>query len=738
MSKPIPSKEQGLFRQVVQLYENKQYKKGLKTADQILKKHPDHGDTIAMKALIINTQGKTDEAFELAKLALKYAMKSHVCWHVYGLLYRSQKNYEEAIKAYKFALRLDPDSVQIQRDLALLQVQMRDYPGFVQSRKAMLQARPGFRQNWTAMAIAHHLSGDLQQAEHTLTTFEGTLKSAPSRSDVEHNGATIYKNLVIAEQGDAQRALDHLETIYKTHPDRAAVMELKAKYLLELGKTADAERAYRKLLGRNMDCREYYAGLEKALGLDRTKSEDRTKLVELYKSYAEKSERIDAPRRIPLDFLEGDDFKTAADAYLRRMLQKGVPSTFANVKALYTDEPKKQIITSLVQGYENEEVPNGTTQTNGDKPSPWKISVLFFLAQHYNYHLSRDLTKAMIYIDQCISLNTSPTEYTYTMHKARIHKHQGDTQLASTTMNAAREMDLKDRYINTKCAKYQLRNEQNADALATMGLFTRKEAVGGPLGDLLDMQCMWFLYEDGASYARQKNLALALKRFRAIHDIFDTWTDDQFDFHSFSLRKGMIAAYIDMVRWEDTLRSHPFYVRAALGGIEAYVKLSDDPSLAKEGGGEGESEAEKKKAAKKARKEAERREEERKRAEAAKGNAGKKEDEEGAKKEDHDPEGKELVKTKDPLGEAMRFLGPLLEVAPEVTEGQRWGVEIYLRRKKYLPALKCLLALQKLEPKYEKLGELKSKLEKGVKEAEAELPEQAREVLKEGLAQVKS
>lgn len=120
-------------------------------ADQILKKHPDHGDTIAMKALIINTQGKSEEAFELAKAALKHAMKSHVCWHVYGLLYRSVKNYEEAIKAYKFALRLDPDSAQIQRDLALLQVQMRDYPGYVQSRKAMLQARPGFRQNWSTL-----------------------------------------------------------------------------------------------------------------------------------------------------------------------------------------------------------------------------------------------------------------------------------------------------------------------------------------------------------------------------------------------------------------------------------------------------------------------------------------------------------------------------------------------------------------------------------------------------------
>ncbi|KAG9821036.1 hypothetical protein KCU68_g17144, partial [Aureobasidium melanogenum] len=116
MSVPLSSKEQSLFKQAVQLYESKQYKRGIKTADQVLKKVPNHGDTQAMKALILNSQGKTEEAFDLAKLALKNAMKSNVCWHVYGLLYRSVKNYDEAIKAYKFALRLDPDSRQIQRD----------------------------------------------------------------------------------------------------------------------------------------------------------------------------------------------------------------------------------------------------------------------------------------------------------------------------------------------------------------------------------------------------------------------------------------------------------------------------------------------------------------------------------------------------------------------------------------------------------------------------------------------
>ena len=79
-------------------------------------------------------------------------------WHVYGLLQRSDKKYDEAIKAYRNALKHDKvmclmyrssyhcplvffplslslslslkENVQILRDLSLLQVQMRDMDGF--------------------------------------------------------------------------------------------------------------------------------------------------------------------------------------------------------------------------------------------------------------------------------------------------------------------------------------------------------------------------------------------------------------------------------------------------------------------------------------------------------------------------------------------------------------------------------------------------------------------------------
>jgi hypothetical protein len=63
MPQPLSSKDQANFRQLVKFYEAKQYKKALKTADQLLKKNPNHGDTEAMKALVINSLGNADEGW---------------------------------------------------------------------------------------------------------------------------------------------------------------------------------------------------------------------------------------------------------------------------------------------------------------------------------------------------------------------------------------------------------------------------------------------------------------------------------------------------------------------------------------------------------------------------------------------------------------------------------------------------------------------------------------------------
>ncbi|KAG9253497.1 NMDA receptor-regulated protein 1-domain-containing protein [Emericellopsis atlantica] len=721
MPQPLSAKDQTNFRNVVRAYEDKQYKRGLKTADSILKKNPKHGDTMAMKALILNGQLKTDEAFALAKEALSADFKSHICWHVYGLLYRAVTNFEEAIKAYKMALRFEPESAQIQRDLAILQIQMRDYQGYIQSRQAMLQARPGFRQSWTALAIAHHLAGDLAEAENVLSTYEGTLKSKPSRYDLEHSEAVMYKNSLIAEQGDYQRALEHLEEAAKQNLDRLAVMECRAEYLAKLGRREEAASAYRALIERNPDLQIYYEKLVEVLGISEDNTSERKAV---YDEYASKFPRCDTAKRVPLDFLQGSEFRAAAEAYLTLMLNKGVPSTFANLKHLYADEFKKNTLRELAEEYVKSE---GIDKESKDKG---EAAGLFYLAQHYNYYMSRDLDKSLDYVEKTIEKD--PKSVDYHMTKARIFKHQGDLSKASEMMDHARKLDLKDRYINSKAAKYQLRNNENERALKTVGLFTRQDTVGGPMADLLDMQCVWFLTEDGEAYARQGNVAMALKRFQAVATIFDTWQEDQFDFHSFSLRKGQIRAYIDMMRWEDHIRDHPFYSRAALAAIQVYLKLADKPSSnGVNGNGEDEDEAlAKKKAAKKAKKEQQRMEREAAEKQAKQDpNKGTKTDDE-PKKKDEDPMGLKLAATEDPLGEAIKLLEPLLEVCPKSIEAQHAGFEVYIRRQKHLLALRCLKAAANIDAESPRVHEQTIALRHALNGA-TDVPDKVAQVLKE-------
>ncbi|CAK7229787.1 hypothetical protein SEUCBS140593_007364 [Sporothrix eucalyptigena] len=753
MPQPLSTRDANLFRQVIRNYEEKQYKRGLKAADQILKKNPRHGDTMAMKALILNGQGKTEEAFTLGKEALTVDMKSHICWHVYGLLYRANKNFEEAIKAYKFALRLEPESTQIQRDLAILQIQMRDYAGYVQSRHAMLLARPQPRQNWTGLAIAHHLDGNLVEAERILTTYEETLKNPPPKSDIEHSEAILYKNRIIAETGDIQRALDHLESAaVERSLDRLSVLERRAEYLTTLGRREEAAVAWRQLIDRNPDHPAYYQSLVEALGLDAAGTDEATRLA-IFDEYAAKHPRSDAAKRLPLDFLTGDLFRERARKYLFPMLDRGIPSLFANLKHLYADDNKKVVVPALVEEYlasAPAAAADALTQQNGDAPksdsSKGEGAALYFLAQHYNYHQTRDLDKADEYCDKAIALDATSVDFQMT--KARIWKHRGDLQKASEAMDHARSLDTRDRYINSKAAKYQLRNNENEAALKTVALFTRPDSAADPLSDLLDMQCIWFLTEDGEAYARRGNIGMALKRFHAIANIFDIWQEDQFDFHSFSLRKGMIRAYIDLVRWEDRIRDHPFFTRAALDAARLYVNMYDDAQAggSKDAAGaangdevngtsDADALAEKKKAAKKAKKAAEKAEREATE-KAAKQDPNKAKsaaaaDAEGnTKKKDDDPLGLKLASTADPLGEATKFIAPVLQFSPKNIDGQLTGFEIYRRRGKYLLALRCLKAATALDPSNSKVQEQTAALRAALKEADVStLPPKVQEVL---------
>lgn len=75
---PLPKKEADLFRNLMRLYDAKQYKKAIKAADGVLKKFPTHGETLAMKGLTIGMMSngqRNAEAHAMVKDALRYDMR---------------------------------------------------------------------------------------------------------------------------------------------------------------------------------------------------------------------------------------------------------------------------------------------------------------------------------------------------------------------------------------------------------------------------------------------------------------------------------------------------------------------------------------------------------------------------------------------------------------------------------------------------------------------------------------
>ena len=60
-----------------------------------------------MKGLVLTNMDKKEEGVDLVKKGVRLDITSHICWHVYGIVHKAERNYEEALKCYRTALKYD-------------------------------------------------------------------------------------------------------------------------------------------------------------------------------------------------------------------------------------------------------------------------------------------------------------------------------------------------------------------------------------------------------------------------------------------------------------------------------------------------------------------------------------------------------------------------------------------------------------------------------------------------------
>jgi peptide alpha-N-acetyltransferase len=557
----------------------------------------------------------------------------------------------------------------------------------------LLRLRPAQRVYWIGLAISYHLLGRHQEAIKVISVYEQTAKDRSEGSvDYEHSELLMYKNDLMTEAGDYENAYKQLVEVDTEVCDRKAYNFRKAELLVKLKRYEEAEKEYEFLLSDNAENYEILNGYLQALCLveeGTNKPKDSEKIVQAIDKLRKVYPKSRMLQRMGLHYSEGKKFRDAAAEFLMSSSRKGVPSLFVSIKAMLQNPEKMEIISDLAFSFQDslKKYSKFTKESENDESPSTFLWVTFFLAQLKD--LQGEHQAALDLINE--SIDHTPTLLELHMFKGRIFKHAGNSEYAAFVMDEARKLDLQDRFINCKSSKYYLRNDDINTAEKLMGLFTKQGDWEEKMYDLVEMQCLWFAIEVGQSYARASQYGMALKKFEQVFKTFDDIEDDQFDFHTYSLRKMTIRSYISLLKMEDNLRSQKFFVKAAEGAIRIYLKLHDEPSL-KEAKSvdpelEGMSENEKKKHLSKQKKQQAK--------ELAAKESNPKGEKEDKKKKDDDPAGLKHLKTSQPLEEAKRFLVHLQRQCPSLLITHELTFEIAFREKAYFVAYKALCLARK-------------------------------------------
>jgi len=631
----LPKKEGDLFNEALMNYEHRKFKDALAAVDKILKKFPNHGETLCVKGLIARhcdlkrnetQEERKQKAHEFVALGVKNNIFSHVCWHVYGLLHKADRNYKEAAKCYSQALKIDPHNFLVLRDLAQSHLMLREMDEYVDARRKLFEVKmgqSGSGDRANQIAIGLYMSERWDECLEMLNEFEKYDKLDQTRRNGEllakkkeipeptyedkfqESEILLFRANVLEKSGKVDECVELLETNKAKIVDDVARLTQLCRLKIAKGDLEAARNiAENELVNRMPDNEKFHELMHESMNLKESarvslmeppmkrSEEDVAKLKTLYDALREKHAKSSVCKRYPLQIVnDSSEFESLLAEYIQKPLRKGVPSLFADISSLYGgihDEEKS--IGKVLKAAAESLKKSGKFPDASDaevKPKETHRYALNLLAMHYAKIGSID--EALKCIDEAIEAKDENTSedgeqekvLEFHLNKSRFLKRAGDLEGAYEESEIARTMDLADRYINSVSVKraFQCGKFREAERLGT--LFTRD--AENYKTNLFDMQCNWYAYEAGHSYEKfEKNVGRALKYYREIRTHCEQIIEDQIDFHRYCVNvKRTLRSFLDTLKMCDDIYASAWFKKAARRAILICADMHDDPLEAK-------------------------------------------------------------------------------------------------------------------------------------------------------------
>src|SRR5580698_988838 len=248
-----------------------------------VKLQPDSEEAVTTLAYLYNELGDTARATQVLS-SVPNTQRSAKLYSALGYTYEQQKQYKEAIEAYRHAIELDRDNLDAIRGLAQNLLNDGQSDAALEQYKVIADANPEDAQTYVRIAEIYRKQGKFDLALENLKKAETMVQDSV---EVPYNIAAIYQAqgrydeaipimrdlLKKSEKADGKYSngeksnravfLERLGSIYRDQGNNAAAVET-FRQIVALGGDDNIERGYQQIIDTWREAKEWQKATEAA------------------------------------------------------------------------------------------------------------------------------------------------------------------------------------------------------------------------------------------------------------------------------------------------------------------------------------------------------------------------------------------------------------------------------------------------------------------------------------------
>jgi cytochrome c-type biogenesis protein CcmH/NrfG len=197
------------------------------------------------RALTLEKRADWRGLLKLSQQEVSFDSGNVAAWFSMGMAFANLKQYEQAVRAYREAIRHQPEYGDAWHYLGVAYAHLKDYDNAIQAYRDALSMQPENAQAWYDLGLAYD---DRRQYAHAIHAYREALRLDPENAAAWHDLGMTYDDLKL--YGEAAEA--YAETV-RIQPENAdAWYKLGVDYAI-LGERAKIREVYQAL--RKLDSR---------------------------------------------------------------------------------------------------------------------------------------------------------------------------------------------------------------------------------------------------------------------------------------------------------------------------------------------------------------------------------------------------------------------------------------------------------------------------------------------------